>query len=165
MTAAGLLRASAAAVAAEVRALPADVARRRPAAGTWCPLEVVGHLIETEQHGFAGRIRQLIENDRPRLAAWSPPEVAAARRDCERDPEALVRDLLDRREESVGWLESLTPADLVRHGEHPEVGRLTAGDVMHEWVHHDRAHLKQLLELTQAFAWPDMGNARRFSAP
>jgi hypothetical protein len=30
-------------------------------------------------------------------------------------------------------------------------------------VHHDRAHLKQLLELGQELAWEHMGAARRFS--
>jgi hypothetical protein len=33
---------------------------------------------------------------------------------------------------------------------------------MHEWVHHDRNHLKQLLANVQARVWPEMGNARRF---
>jgi len=34
---------------------------------------------------------------------------------------------------------------------------------MHEWVHHDRAQLRQVLEIAQAFAWPNLGNAQRFS--
>jgi hypothetical protein len=36
-------------------------------------------------------------------------------------------------------------------------------DLLHEWVHHDRNHLKQLLANVQAFVWPHMGNAQRFS--
>jgi hypothetical protein len=34
----------------------------------------------------------------------------------------------------------------------------------YEWVHHDRNHLRQILANVQAFAWPHMGNARRFSS-
>jgi hypothetical protein len=37
-------------------------------------------------------------------------------------------------------------------------------DLLHEWVHHDRNHFRQLLANVQAAAWPHMGNARRFSA-
>jgi hypothetical protein len=32
-------------------------------------------------------------------------------------------------------------------------------------VHHDRNHLKQILSNVQAYAWPHMGNAQKFSAP
>jgi hypothetical protein len=161
--AAALLRASAAGVAAEVRALAPDLARRRPESGGWCATEVVGHLLEAERRGFAGRIRQLLEQDQPDLASWDQVAVAAGRRDGERDPESLVRELLAVREEGARLLERLAPTDLDRAGRHPQVGRLTVAEVMHEWVHHDRAHLKQILELTQALAWPHMGNARRFS--
>jgi hypothetical protein len=160
--AARLLRASAAEIAAEVRALPPDLARRQ-AGGGWCALEVIGHLLEADRRGFAGRIRLLVDRDRPRLETWDQPSVAASRHDCERDPEALVREFLDRREEGALFLEALRPADLQRGGEHPTVGWLTVGEVMHEWVHHDRVHLKQVLDQGQAFVWPHMGNARRFS--
>ena len=158
-----LLRASAAEIAAEVRALPPGQAGRRQADGGWCALEVVGHLIEAERRGFAGRIRQLVAEDGPALETWDQPAVAAARRDCERDPEELIRELLDLREDSARFLESLGPAELERGGEHPVVGWLTAGEVMHEWVHHDRGHLKQALDLTRDLAWAHMGAARRFS--
>jgi len=161
---AGLLRASAAEIAAEIRALPVGLSGRRLASGEWCALEVLGHLLEAERRGFAGRIQLLIDVDQPRLETWDQPSVAAARHDCERDAEALVREFLDVREESALLLEALRPADLTRGGEHPTVGWLTVGDVMHEWVHHDRAHLKQMLDLSQAFVWPHMGKARRFSS-
>jgi hypothetical protein len=35
---------------------------------------------------------------------------------------------------------------------------------MHEWIHHDRNHLRQLLANTQAYVWPSMRNAQLFSA-
>jgi hypothetical protein len=45
------------------------------------------------------------------------------------------------------------------------VGFLTVGDLLHEWVHHDRNHIRQMLANVQACAWPHMGNAQRFSLP
>jgi len=36
-------------------------------------------------------------------------------------------------------------------------------DLLHEWVHHDRNHTKQLLSVVQARVWPSMGNARKFA--
>jgi hypothetical protein len=38
-------------------------------------------------------------------------------------------------------------------------------DVLHEWVHHDRNHLQQIMGNVQAFVWPALGNAQRFSLP
>jgi hypothetical protein len=46
---------------------------------------------------------------------------------------------------------------------HPDVGELRIVDLLHEWLHHDRAHLAQALANVQAYVWPYMGNARKFS--
>ena len=46
---------------------------------------------------------------------------------------------------------------------HPDVGPLRVDEVIGEWVHHDRNHIRQLLEVTQTRVWAQMGNARRFS--
>ena len=46
---------------------------------------------------------------------------------------------------------------------HPEVGLLRVDELLGEWVHHDRNHIRQLLAVTQARVWGQMGNARRFS--
>lgn len=158
-----LLRASAEAFATEVRALSPELARRRPDDGGWCALEVIGHIIESDRHGFGGRIRLMVEQDEPLLETWDQPAAVIARRDIARDAEELAQELLTLREEGARMLERLEPGDVARGGEHPLVGWLSVGDVMHEWVHHDRAHLKQLLELAQDAVWPYMGNAQRFS--
>jgi DinB superfamily len=159
-----LLAASLATVEAEVSAMPRDVGQWRPAPGEWCANEVVGHLIEAERRGFAGRIRTIIASDRPRLEPWDQPAVAAARRDCERVGTDVVAELHVLRAESLDLISGLRPADLQRAGIHPEVGELRVADLLAEWVHHDRNHVKQLLANTQARVWPQMGNAQRFTA-
>jgi len=161
---AALLEASAAAVLAEVEAL-GDEARWRPAPGEWSASECVGHLIEAERRGFAGRIRIILGADRPRLEDWDPPAVAAARHDDRRDPGELLAELLAIRAESIDLVRSLRPEDLERSGLHPEVGELTVAGLLGEWVHHDRNHVKQVYSVVQARVWPQMGNARRFSDP
>ena len=67
------------------------------------------------------------------------------------------------RAEGVALVRGLRPADLERFGQHPEVGRLRVDELLGEWVHHDRNHVRQLLAVTQARVWGQMGNARRFS--
>ena len=49
----------------------------RPIPGSWCPNEVVGHLIEAEKRGFAWRIRLMIAEGRrfPKLAEFYYREI------------------------------------------------------------------------------------------
>jgi hypothetical protein len=136
-----LLESAVAVVRAELAALSDDVLAWHPAPGEWCAKEVLGHLIESEGRGFAGRIRIILASDAP----------------------ALVDEFARLRRESAALVAGLGAADLGRGGRHPKVGLLRVGDLLHEWVHHDRNHLRQMLANVQALAWPHMGNARRFS--
>ncbi|MGH7308040.1 MAG: DinB family protein [Candidatus Rokuibacteriota bacterium] len=160
---AGLLRAAAAMLAAELRGLPEALLRFHPAAGQWCAKEVLGHLIEAERRGFAGRIRIILAERDPALAAWDQEAVARERRDCERPLAVLLDEFMTMREASAALVDRLGPADLSRGGHHPLVGYLTVADLTPEWVHHDRNHLRQILANVQAYVWPSMGNAQRFS--
>jgi hypothetical protein len=147
----------------ELDALPPHVVAWHPAPGEWCAKEVMGHIIAAESRGFAGRIRRILEQNEPALQAWDQAQVGHERRDCERAAGDLLQELTALRRESVALVAALTEPDLHRAGTHPKVGRLRIGDLLHEWVHHDRNHFRQILANVQAFAWPHMGNARRFS--
>ena len=160
-----MLQSAAATIHAELSVLPAPVLAGHPAPGEWCAKEVLGHLIETEQRGFAGRIRIILKGDSPRLEGWDQEAVARDRKDCDRDWASLWDEFSRLRTESASLVAGLRPADLPRGGQHPKVGVLTVADLLHEWVHHDRNHIRQMLANVQSFAWPHMGNAQRFSLP
>src|SRR2546427_917146 len=160
---AALLDAAAATLRAELGALPERVAAWHPAAGEWCAKEVVGHLIEAERRGFAGRIRIILGADHPALQTWDQNDVARARRDCERPMAALLDELAGLRKESVTLVSGLREPDLDRGGEHPKVGFLRVRDLLQEWVHHDRNHIRQALANVQTYVWPAMGSTRKFS--
>ena len=163
---ADLLAASTLTIVAELEALGA-AGGWRPEPGEWSANECVGHLIEAERRGFAGRIRRILAADRPDIPAdlesWDPPAVAEARRDHLRDGAELAAEFATLRIDGVGLVRSLGPADMARVGVHPHVGPLRVDELLGEWVHHDRNHIRQLLAVTQARVWTQMGNARRFS--
>jgi hypothetical protein len=159
------LRAGLAAVRAELSALPPALLQWHPAPGEWCALEVVGHLIEAEARGFAGRVRTLLAEPDPEFRPWDQAAVARARNDCARAPSAVLDEFTRLREASAALVEALGAADLRRTGRHPAVGPLSIGDLLAEWVHHDRNHVGQILANVQAYVWPHMGNAQRFSRP
>jgi hypothetical protein len=158
-----LLRATIATLAAETAALPDALVRWHPGPDEWCVKDVIGHLIEAERRGFAGRIRIILDQNEPTFEGWDPPAVARARRDCDKDLRALLDELTVMRADSVRLVEKLSERDLGRGGHHPVVGYLRLGDLLHEWVYHDRNHVKQALANVQAFVWPAMGNTQRFT--
>jgi len=159
-----LLAASMEAIRGEYSRLPRRVLAFRPAPGGCCILEVLGHLIEAEQRGCAGRIRLIVAQDGRALEQWDQEQVARDRRDWERDPAMLLGEFVRLREVSLQLVERLHEADLAKRGEHPTVGTLTVNDILHEWVHHDRNHIAQMMACVQACAWPHMGNAQQFSS-
>jgi hypothetical protein len=163
---ADLLESSVTTVVGEIRALGLD-AGWRPEPGEWSANECVGHLIEAERRGFAGRIAVILAVERaaglPGLETWDPPAVAEARRDHLRDGAELAAEFEALRADGVRLVRGLGAADLDRVGIHPDVGPLRVDELLGEWVHHDRNHIRQLLGVTQSRVWAQMGNARRFS--
>ena len=159
-----LLSASAATAVAELLAL-GDDAGWRPEPGEWSANECVGHLIEADRRRFAGRIRTILAASPgvpAQLEGWDPPAVAEARGDHLRSGSELAAELDALRHEGVRLVLGLKASDLVRVGMHPDVGPLRVDELLGEWVHHDRNHVRQLLAVTQARVWGQMGNARRF---
>jgi hypothetical protein len=127
----------------------------------WCANQVVGHLVEAEKRGFAGRIREILAG-REKTSAWDQAEVAKERKDCDRMGQSVWMEFMGVRNDSIALVRSLKPVDLVKGIEHPMAGRLTIGDLLHEWIHHDRNHTKQLLAIAQERVWPHMGNSQKF---
>ena len=127
----------------------------------WCANEVVGHLVEAEKRGFAGRIREILAG-KEKTSAWDQAEVAKTRKDCERMGQSIWMEFMGIRNDSIRLVRSLKPDDLGKSITHPMAGQLSVRDLLHEWVSHDRNHTKQLLAIAQERAWPHMGNSQKF---
>lgn len=155
-----LLQSTCALVEAEMTALGDEGCRFHYRPGEWCVNEVVGHLIEAEKRGFAGRIRDILAGTP--LRSWDQAAVARERKDCERVSQSLWMEFMGLRHDAIALVRTLTPSDLERSGDHPAVGALRVRDLLHEWVHHDRNHTKQLLSIQQERVYPHMGNAQKF---
>jgi hypothetical protein len=158
-----LLESTCALIDGEIKALSDEDARWHPAPGEWCVNEVIGHMIESEKRGFFGRITRTLEQDRPREEPWDQIAVALERRDCDRMAASLFMEWMGIRHRSVEMVKALTAGQLERACVHGKVGELRVRDLLHEWVHHDRNHTRQLLANVQARVWPHMGNAQHFT--
>jgi hypothetical protein len=82
------------------------------------------------------------------MASQSPP-----RRDHLRPATELAAELEALRADGLILVRSLGPAEMGRVGMHPAVGPLRVDELLGEWVHHDRNHIRQMLGVTQARVW------------
>ena len=99
------------------------------------------------------------------MEAWDQAEVRHQRGDCQRASSDLVAEWLELREASAALVRGLRDEDLAHGGRHTVVGDVTVGELLQEWVYHDRDHLRQILANVQAAVWPRMGATRRFYQP
>ncbi len=154
------LEATCALVESELKALGADSGWHFDP-NEWCANQVVGHLVEAEKRGFAGRIREILAG-KPKTSSWDQAEVAKERKDCERIGQSLWMEFMGIRNDSIKLVRSLQPGDLEKSIAHPMAGQLSIRDLLHEWVSHDRNHTRQLLQIGQERVWPHMGNSQKF---
>jgi hypothetical protein len=112
---------------------------------TWSPFDVVGHLIHGERTDWIPRLRIILEHGEAR------PFVPFDRFAQERESQGKsIVELLDTfaslRAENLRVLEELPagPDVLSRTGTHPELGRVTLGQLLATWVAHDLDHVVQV---------------------
>jgi hypothetical protein len=160
-----MLRATGDAISLALAGVGADVAAWHPAPGEWCVKECLGHMLEAERRGFAGRIRQILEQPGLRIKDWDQVQVQKDRDDDAKPLEELLEAFAEMRADSVELVEGLMNIDLDKSCEHDFAGTLRISDLLHEWVHHDANHHRQIEANIQAYVWPSMGNTQRFSQP
>jgi hypothetical protein len=71
-------------------------------------------------------------------------------------------EFMGPRHDYITLVRALKPGDLSKSGVHPKVGELRVNDLLHEWIHHDRNHTRQLLAVQQERVYPHMGNSQKF---
>jgi hypothetical protein len=158
-----MLTASGASITAGLEGLPEEIAGWHPAPDEWCVKECLGHIVEAERRGFAGRIRLILETPGLAIKNWNQVEVQKQRGDDGRPLAELLGEFTSIRAESVEMVEGLQQGDLQKSCEHDFAGTLRVQDLLHEWVHHDQNHHRQMQANLQAYVWPSMGNSQRFS--
>lgn len=119
--------------------LPVDLLERPPAAGEWPALSCLRHLLAAEQRLYPARVRAFL--DGRDFVAFDPNKEGQDT--SSQTPRQLVDDFARRRAESLVLLESLSQSDLARTAIHPELGRVTLGEMLHTWAAHDLMHTRQ----------------------
>lgn len=125
--------------------LPARWLRASEGADTFSPWEVVAHLLHGERTDWMSRLRIILEHGEAR--PFEPFDRFAHRT---ASAGASLDELLDQfaeaRYANLAELASLLDGglDLDRAGVHPELGRVTARQLLATWAVHDLGHIRQI---------------------
>lgn len=121
-----------------------ETLRARPEPGEWSVLEVIGHLIATDDGGFRGRIEAIVDGQ-PEIAGFDPWAAINERDFAALSLEQLLTELAAKRARSVAFVRSLDPTELALTADYPGHGKFAASDFTLEWPFHDQEHLRQIL--------------------
>jgi len=123
--------------------------QRRPAAGEWSVLELVGHLVDAEMV-MSGRYRWTISQDKPPLAGYDQDLWVARLRHNEAQPEELLAVFYALRAANLRRWRQSTAEDRDRVAIHSERGPESYGLMFRMLAGHDRFHLNQMRETLRA---------------
>jgi hypothetical protein len=136
-------------VAEALAGFPADQLTAHPIPGKWSAAEIAHHLADSETIA-AARIRMLIAEDHPAIHAYSPDAYAAALRYETRDIGPALDTLRAVRAGTTQILRTLTDAEWLREGTHPEYGAYSAAKWLTVYAEHAHKHAGQIRRLKEA---------------
>jgi len=113
--------------------------------GTFSARDVLGHLIEGEKTDWVPRIQRILATGE--AEPFVPFDRFGFRdRIQDRSTERLLDEFAALRAESLAYLKetSLTSDQLLLTGLHPELGRVTLGQLLATWAVHDLNHVAQI---------------------
>lgn len=125
---------------------------RQPAPDEWSVGQLLGHLLDADEHAFEGRIRWMLDNPGGAIPRWSAA-VAAGERGTADDPLALLDELAGRRIGRAAFVAGLTSDQLAVGAHFPDRGEFLVSDFVVEWAWHDWDHTKQVMEILKQSIW------------
>jgi hypothetical protein len=126
--------------------IPESKLRERPTVGDWAIVEVIAHMADTDETAFE-RVRRMVAEDEPNLAAFDPEALAAERVYISMDVERTINRFDLGRRAHVSFLEDLQPTRWHRTGRHSEHGRLTLELYESHVASEDVDHLAQIARI------------------
>lgn len=141
------LAASADAIEALTSAIATDQARWKPSPDQWSILETINHLADEEVEDFRVRFDRILHEPTTPFPPIDPQGAIVARGYNQRDLTESVGRFMEERGRSLGWLRSLSDADLEQTGVHAEMGPISGLQMLASWVAHDLHHIRQLNRL------------------
>ena len=120
-----------------------SVLRRRPAAGEWSVLELLGHLVDAEIV-LTGRYRWALSQDRPQLIGYDQDQWVDRLAHNDDDPQELLQLFSSLRTANLRLWKKSSAVTRARVAMHVERGPESYEMMFRMLAGHDRFHLNQM---------------------
>ena len=136
-----------------VDGLDPEQLRTRPVPGKWSTLEVVCHLVDSEQ-AWCHRMKRVIAEDKPLLIGYDESRFTAALGYHDRDLASELSLLDAMRAEMALVLRGLPQTSWARTAIHSERGLMTLAEMLKAEVEHVPHHIKHVIEKRRELGLP-----------
>jgi hypothetical protein len=144
---------------ARLRRMVADLSPQhleaRPVAGKWSTLEVVCHLVDSEQ-AWCHRMKRVIAEEKPLLIGYDENRFTASLGYHQHDLKSELALLDGMRLQMALVLRGLPEAAWARMGVHSERGLITLEEMLQNEVDHIPHHIASVIEKRKALGLPDV---------
>ena len=127
--------------------------RARPVPGKWSTLEVVCHLVDSDQ-AWCHRMKRVIAEERPLLIGYDESRFTATLPYHEADVEEELALMEGMRRQMARTLRAQPESTWSRAGIHSERGLITLTEMLEAEVEHVPHHITQILEKRKAMGLP-----------
>jgi hypothetical protein len=126
--------------------------------GTWCPYDIVGHLIHGELTDWIPRM-DIILSDSPNKRFTPYDRFAQFTNSKGKTLSQLLETFRTLRAKNIQKLRAtpITADDLLKTGIHPAFGTVTLSQLLATWVAHDLNHIAQITRVMAVQYRPDAG--------
>lgn len=116
----------------------------RPVEDEWSILQILCHMLDSEQTHQRPRLERILHEENPFIAAPRPPGPQLAL--CSNDAWQVAHDFALERQRTIAMIRTLAPEDWSRPARHSIFGPTTLLEMAQFTAQHDRLHLNQLCQ-------------------
>ena len=138
-------------------------ARWKPSPTEWSILEVICHMYDEEREDFRVRLANLLSNPDEEWPAINPEGWVIERDYASQNHVERLGQFLQERQTSIKWLTTLVEPKWGNKKVHPELGAMTAEDMLFAWLTHDVRHIQQLGRLHYGYLKENCSDATRYA--
>ncbi len=129
-----------------IEGLTDEQVRRHVNPGKWSIYENIVHL-QTYQHTFVKRVRQILEGNNPHFEKYSAEADPMFHDNLSKSSREIMQDMLTVRKELAAGIISLPEADHNKTGVHPAFGSMTLLQWTNFFLLHESHHLFTIFKL------------------
>lgn len=119
---------------------------QHPDPDEWSIMEIVCHLLTSEDTIQRARLERILAEDNPFLSAPKTPPRPGEAPPCDSEGYRAAERFMERRLQTIQWLARLRPQDWQRPARHSIFGLTSLLEMAQFTAQHDRLHLNQLCQ-------------------